>query len=48
MDLDVKLSMKTILGSPNVADHLDDSALTTIGSNVTQEFLLDRQSRSIL
>ena len=47
MDLDVKLSMKTILGSPNVAEHLDDSALTTIGSNVVQEFLLDKQSRSI-
>jgi chaperonin GroES len=47
MDLDVKLSMKTILGSPNVADHLDDSSLTTIGSNVTQEFLLDKQSRSM-
>ena len=47
MNLDVQLDINKIVMSPNVAEMLDDSALTTIGSNVVQEFLLDKQSRSV-
>jgi chaperonin GroES len=47
MNLDVQLDINKIVLSPNVAEMLDDSTLTTIGSNVVQEFLLDKQSRSV-
>jgi chaperonin GroES len=46
MNLDVKLNPKLILSSPNLAEELDSSALTTIGSRVVTEYTMDKESRS--
>ena len=41
MELDVKLNINKIINSPNIAEMLDERALTTIGANVINE---DRKS----
>ena len=46
MELDVKLNLKKIINSPNIAEMLDQRALTTIGANVINEFNLDKDSRA--
>jgi chaperonin GroES len=47
MNLDVKLSMNKLLSSPNIAEMLDQRALTTIGERVASEFENDKLSRSV-
>ena len=46
MELDVKLNINKIINSPNIAEMLDERALTTIGANVINEFNLDKDSRA--
>ena len=47
MQLDVKLNINTLLSSPNIAEMLDQRALTTIGERVASEYETDKLSRSV-
>lgn len=47
MELNVKLPMKKMLVSANIADMLDEHDLRTIGSKVVNEFQLDKESRQL-
>jgi chaperonin GroES len=47
MDLDVKIKMDKLLSTPNIAEMLDEDSLRKIGYNVTQEFLIDKNSRNM-
>ena len=46
MQLDVKLNINTLLSSPNIAEMLDQRALTTIGERVASEYETDKLSLS--
>ena len=46
MNLNAQLKLDDIVGSPNIAEHLDDEDLITIGETVFKEFTNDLQSRS--
>jgi len=47
MDLDVKIKMDKLLSTPNIAEMLDEDSLRKIGYNVTQEFMIDKNSRNM-
>ena len=46
MELDVKLNINKLLGSPNIVDLLEERDLNTIGYHVINEYNLDKESRS--
>ena len=45
MDLEAKLPLDTLVSSPNIAEHLSDKDLTTIGNSCHREYQIDKDSR---